>query len=319
MMRGSATHKRHRGRLKLHRHGWLAIDKPSGWTSAQVVGRVRYLTCACKAGHGGTLDPLATGVLPIALGEATKTVSFVMEGLKSYRFTIRWGERRDTDDSDGRVIAVSDHRPTSEAIQGALPFFTGNIMQKPPRYSAVKVRGRRAYALARAGQEVELAPRPILIERLNLIKVLDADYSLFELECGKGGYVRALARDLAVKLGTEGHISELRRTRVGPFTLENAISLAELGRLNDSAALTERLMPLIKGLAGVPNLCVNAEQVERLQKGQTVPLLRAPVCDDGVRIEAPAVLCAVFGARPVALVDFQAGQIRPKRVFNFST
>ena len=319
MMRGSATHKRHRGRLKLHRHGWLAIDKPSGWTSAQVVGRVRYLTCACKAGHGGTLDPLATGVLPIALGEATKTVSFVMEGLKSYRFTIRWGERRDTDDSDGRIIAVSDRRPTSEAIQGALPFFTGNIMQKPPRYSAVKVRGRRAYALARADQEVELAPRPILIERLNLIKVLDADYSLFELECGKGGYVRALARDLAVKLGTEGHISELRRTRVGPFTLENAISLAELGRLNDSAALTERLLPLIKGLAGVPNLCVNAEQVERLQKGQTVPLLRAPVCDDGVRIEAPAVLCAVFGARPVALVDFQAGQIRPRRVFNFST
>lgn len=319
MMRGSATHKRHRGRLKLHRHGWLAIDKPSGWTSAQVVGRVRYLTCACKAGHGGTLDPLATGVLPIALGEATKTVSFVMEGLKSYRFTIRWGERRDTDDSDGRVIAVSDHRPTSEAIQGALPFFTGNIMQKPPRYSAVKVRGRRAYALARADQEVELAPRPILIERLKLIKVLGADYSLFELECGKGGYVRALARDLAVKLGTEGHISELRRTRVGPFTLENAISLAELGRLNDSAALTERLLPLIKGLAGVPNLCVNAEQVERLQKGQTVSLLRAPVCDDGVRIEAPAVLCAVFGARPVALVDFQAGQIRPKRVFNFST
>ena len=318
-MRGSATHKRHRGRLKLHRHGWLAIDKPSGWTSAQVVGRVRYLTCACKAGHGGTLDPLATGVLPIALGEATKTVSFVMEGLKSYRFTIRWGERRDTDDSDGRVIAVSDHRPTSEAIQGALPFFTGNIMQKPPRYSAVKVRGRRAYALARAGQEVELAPRPILIERLKLIKVLGADYSLFELECGKGGYVRALARDLAVKLGTEGHISELRRTRVGPFTLENAISLAELGRLNDSAALTERLLPLIKGLAGVPNLCVNAEQVERLQKGQTVSLLRAPVCDDGVRIEAPAVLCAVFGARPVALVDFQAGQIRPRRVFNFST
>jgi len=319
MMSGSATHKRHRGRLKLHRHGWLAIDKPSGWTSAQVVGRVRYLTCACKAGHGGTLDPLATGVLPIALGEATKTVSFVMEGLKSYRFTIRWGERRDTDDSDGRIIAVSDRRPTSEAIQGALPFFTGNIMQKPPRYSAVKVRGRRAYALARADQEVELAPRPILIERLKLIKVLGADYSLFELECGKGGYVRALARDLAVKLGTEGHISELRRTRVGPFTLENAISLAELGRLNDSAALTERLLPLIKGLAGVPNLCVNAEQVERLQKGQTVSLLRAPVCDDGVRVEAPAVLCAVFGTRPVALVDFQAGQIRPRRVFNFST
>ena len=318
-MRGSAAHNQHRGRSKVHHHGWLEIDTPSGWTSAQVVGRVRYLTCACKAGHGGTLDPLATGVLPIALGEATKTVSFVMEGLKSYRFTIRWGERRDTDDSDGRIIAVSDRRPTSEAIQGALPFFTGNIMQKPPRYSAVKVRGRRAYALARADKEVELAPRPILIERLNLIKVLDADYSLFELECGKGGYVRALARDLAVKLGTEGHISELRRTRVGPFTLENAISLAELGRLNDSAALTERLLPLIKGLAGVPNLCVNAEQVERLQKGQTVSLLRAPVDGDGVRIEASKVLCAVFGAHPVALVEFRSGQIRPKRVFNFST
>ena len=318
-MRGSAAHNQHRGRSKVHHHGWLAIDKPSGWTSAQVVGRVRYLTCACKAGHGGTLDPLATGVLPIALGEATKTVSFVMEGLKSYRFTIRWGERRDTDDSDGRVIAVSDHRPTSEAIQGALPSFTGNIMQKPPRYSAVKVGGRRAYDLARADQEVELIPRPILIQRLKLIELLGVDHSLFELECGKGGYVRALARDLALKLGTEGHISELRRTRVGPFTLEKAISLAELGRLNDSAALTERLSPLIKGLAGVPNLCINAEQAARLQKGQAVTLLRAPVDGDGVRIEASKVLCAVFGAHPVALVEFRSGQIRPKRVFNFST
>ncbi len=318
-MRGSAAHNQHRGRSKVHHHGWLAIDKPSGWTSAQVVGRVRYLTCACKAGHGGTLDPLATGVLPIALGEATKTVSFVMEGLKSYRFTIRWGERRDTDDSDGRVIAVSDHRPTSEAIQGALSSFTGNIMQKPPSYSAVKVGGRRAYDLARSDREVELAPRPILIERLKLIEVLGEDHSLFELECGKGGYVRALARDLALKLGTEGHISELRRTRVGPFTLEKAISLAELGRLNDSAALTERLSPLIKGLAGVPNLCINAEQAARLQKGQAVTLLRAPVDGDGVRIEASKVLCAVFGAHPVALVEFRSGQIRPKRVFNFST
>ncbi len=317
-MPGGTAGKQQVRRTKIHRHGWLAIDKPSGLTSTQVVGRVRYLTHAFKAGHGGTLDPLAPGVLPIALGEATKTVSFVMEGLKSYQFTIRWGERRDTDDSDGRVVACSERRPTTEEIQGVLPSFTGEIMQKPPSYSAVKVAGRRAYEIARSDQVVELEPRRVLIARFELMQVLDDDHSLFELECGKGGYVRAVVRDLALKLGTEGHVSALRRTRVGPFTLERAISLAQLEALNDSAALEERLLPLIEGLAGVPNLRIDAAQAARLQNGQAVPLVRAPRHDDGDRIEAPAVMCAVFAERPVALVDFRAGEIRPKRVFNFS-
>ena len=317
-MRGSVQHKHNLRRPKIHLHGWLAIDKPSGLTSTQVVGRVRFLTCAYKAGHGGTLDPLATGILPVALGEATKTVSFVMEGLKSYQFTIRWGERRDTDDADGKIIALSDVRPTGAEIQAALPSFTGNIMQTPPTYSAVKVGGRRAYNLARAHEKVSLAPRPILIKQLRLVDLVDENHSLFELECGKGGYVRALARDLAMSLGTEGHVSSLRRTRVGPFTLEKAISLAQLEGLDDSAALTKWLLPLVEGLAGVPHLRISAEQAAQLRNGQAISLLSAPVHDDGVRVEAPAVLCAVFATRPVALVDFRAGQIRPTRVFNYA-
>ena len=303
---------------KQNLNGWLNFNKPKNLSSSDCVNKIKSTLKAKKVGHAGTLDPMATGVLPIALGEATKTGAFGMEGLKSYQFTICWGERRDTDDSDGRVIACSDRRPTAADIQGALPSFTGEIMQKPPSYSAVKVGGRRAYEIARSDQAVELNPRPVLIERFELMRVLDADHSLFELECGKGGYVRAVARDLALKLGTEGHVSALRRTRVGPFTLEQAISLAQLEGLNDSAALAERLLPLIEGLVGVPNLQVDAAQAVRLQSGQAVALVRAPRRDDGNRIEAPAVMCAVFAERPVALVDFRAGEIRPKRVFNFS-
>jgi len=303
---------------KVHLHGWFAIDKPIGMTSTQVVSRVRRLTSSFKAGHGGTLDPLASGILPIALGEATKTVSFVVDSRKHYRFTIRWGQRRDTDDAEGRVVERRDLRPSADDINRALPKFIGRIMQKPPNYSAVKVGGKRAYDLARQAKPLDLKPRPILIERLRLIEVLDADHASFELECGKGGYVRALARDLAVELGTAGYVSALRRTKVGPFTMDKAISLAELEALNDSASFSGRLLPLIEGLAGVPNLVIDAEQAGRLRNGQGVPLANRSVSRDGLDLAETAVLCAVLGTRPVALVRFQKGKICPARVFNYS-
>ncbi|MDP6351915.1 MAG: tRNA pseudouridine(55) synthase TruB [Alphaproteobacteria bacterium] len=297
-------------------HGWLVIDKPTGVTSTKVVTRVRRLTGAAKAGHAGTLDPLATGVLPIALGEATKTVPFVVDGSKSYRFTIRWGEQRDTDDAEGRVIATSAHRPDPAEITAALAQFTGEIMQVPPTYSAIKIAGRRAYELARNEQDVTLAARPVRIDRMALIEATDADHALLELDCGKGSYVRALARDLARALGTVGHLAALCRTRVGPFTLADSISLAQIEALDDSAALADRLLPVACGLSGIASLPVNADQAARLKHGQMVPLVRAPVDEAGNRLVGTAVLCAVFAGRPAALVRLEAGEIRPTRVFN---
>ena len=198
-------------------HGWLVFDKPQGMTSTQAVSRVRHLYGAQKAGHAGTLDPLATGVLPVAFGEATKTVPFAVDGDKQYRFTVHFGEATDTDDSDGTVIATSDRRPSRAEIEAALPSFIGEISQVPPRYSALKVAGARAYDLAREDQEFELAARPALIESLELTGMPDPDHCVIEARCGKGTYVRALARDLGVALGSVAHVTELRRTRVGPF------------------------------------------------------------------------------------------------------
>ncbi len=297
-------------------NGWLVVDKDVGMTSTHVVSRVRRRARATKVGHGGTLDPLATGVLPLALGEATKTMTFVVDSTKCYRFTVCWGEQRDTDDADGATIARSLNRPSPADIEAALPAFCGTIMQVPPTYSAVKVAGRRAYDLARRDQAVRLAPRPVLIESLTLISAPDRDHAVLEMTCGKGGYVRALARDLAQALGTAGHVSALRRTRVGPFTLDHAISLADLADLADSAALARCLLPIEFGLAGVPVLPVTGNQVSRLRRGQAVPLVRAPVDATGERIVAPAIACAMFAQRPVALVHFADGQIQPTRVFN---
>ncbi len=297
-------------------NGWLAIDKPAGMTSTKVVTRVRRLTGAAKAGHAGTLDPLATGVLPIALGEATKTVPFVMDGTKSYRFTIRWGESRDTDDAEGQVLETSEMRPDAAQITAALARFTGEIMQVPPTYSAIKISGRRAYELARRDEDVTLAPRPVRIDRLVLIAVPDVDHAELELDCGKGSYVRALARDLAAALGTHGHLAALCRTRVGPFGLADSISLAEIEAVEDSAALADRLLPVVRGLSGIANLAVNADQAARLKHGHMVPLVRAPVDQDGNRLVGPTMLCAVFAGRPTALVRLEAGEIRPTRVFN---
>src|SRR6201982_2478064 len=207
-------------RAKRDVHGWVAIDKAVGMTSTQVVSAVKRLYAAKRAGHAGTLDPLASGALPIAMGEATKTVPFVMDGRKLYQFTVRWGEERDTDDAEGRVIAQSDQRPTADAIRAHLPAYIGVIQQVPPRYSAIKIEGERAYDLARDGETVELQPRPVEITRLELIEAPDADHAVLEAECGKGPYVRSLARDMGRALGCFGHVSALRRVAVGPFSPE---------------------------------------------------------------------------------------------------
>jgi len=305
--------RRRRGRAV---HGWVVIDKPAAMTSTRVVALVRRRLDAAKAGHGGTLDPLATGVLPIALGEATKTVGYVVDSTKGYRFTLRWGEGRDTDDADGAVVETSPVRPTRAAIEAALPAFTGDIMQVPPDYSAVKVGGRRAYELARNDRSVALAARPVRIDRLALVTCADDQTASFEMDCGKGGYVRALARDLAHALGSCAHVVALCRTRVGPFALADAISLAELDRLADSGAAAQWLLPVARGLAGLPALSVNAEQAARLKRGQPIYLVRPPHDAHGAPL-AQGTVWATFADRPVAVAEFGGGELHPVRVFNF--
>src|SRR6266700_372677 len=233
-----AKHVQHR-REKRDVHGWIILDKPVGMTSTHAVSIVKRLFTAKRAGHAGTLDPLASGCLPIALGEATKTVPFVMDGRKAYRFSVRWGEERDTDDAEGRVAASSDERPTPEAIAALLPGFVGAIEQVPPRFSAIKIEGERAYDIARDGEAFELKPRVVNIDRLTLVEAPDQDHTGFEAECGKGTYVRALARDLGRKLGCCGHVAALRRTAVGPFAEPEMISLEQIEALCHRAAAGE--------------------------------------------------------------------------------
>ena len=293
------------------------LDKPLGMGSTKAVGRVRWLFGAEKAGHGGTLDPLATGVLPIALGEATKTVPFVMDGRKRYRFAVRWGEERDTDDAEGKVVATSDVRPSADAIAAVLPQFTGTIAQVPPKFSAIKIEGERAYDLARDGQDVTLEARPVDIHGLTLVETPDADTAVFEAECGKGTYVRAIARDLGRKLGCYGHVSALSRVSVGPFGPETMISLEQLGALCHRAAagevpLADALRPVETALDDIPALAVSGSDAARLQRGQAV-LLRgrdAPILRGPVYVTAAGHL--------VALAEVDRGEIVPKRVFNMS-
>ena len=207
-------------------NGWIILDKPVGMTSTQAVGKVRWLFQAQKAGHAGTLDPLATGVLPIALGEATKTVPYAVDGVKAYEFTVRWGAETDTDDAEGRIVETSDLRPTADEIEAILPDFHGEILQTPPQFSAIKIQGERAYDLARSGETVKLEPRPVVIDRLDLVAMPDTDTSVFEAECGRGTYVRALARDMGRRLGCLGHVTQLRRTRVAAFSAGSAVTVA---------------------------------------------------------------------------------------------
>jgi tRNA pseudouridine55 synthase len=306
-----------RRRDKRDVHGWVVLDKPVGMTSTHAVSAVKHLFAARRAGHAGTLDPLASGCLPIALGEATKTVPFVMDGAKSYLFTVRWGEERDTDDAEGRVAATSAVRPGAEAIRALLPRFTGRIEQVPPRFSAVKVAGERAYDLARDGEAVDLGPRPVEIHGLALLAAPDAEHAEFRAECGKGTYIRALARDLGRALGTFGHVAKLRRTAVGPFGEESMISLERLQSLCHRAAageasLADALLPVETALDDIPALAVSRADAARLQRGQAV-LLRgrdAPIIRGTVYVTA--------GGQLLALAEVDSGEIVPKRVFNLA-
>ena len=298
-------------------HGWVILDKPVGMTSTHAVGAVKRLFTAKRAGHAGTLDPLASGMLPIALGEATKTVPFVMDGRKLYRFTVAWGEERDTDDAEGRVIETSETRPTPEEIRAALPAFTGAIQQVPPRYSAIKIEGERAYDLARDGEVVELQPRPVDIGRLELTETPDPGHAVFEAECGKGTYVRSLARDIGRVLGCFGHVCALRRVEVSPFGEETMISLAELEAVCHRAAageasLADALMPVETALDDIPALAVSGPDAARLRRGQAV-LLRGR---DAPNFRGPVYVTA--SGRLVALADVDHGEIVPKRVFNLA-
>jgi tRNA pseudouridine55 synthase len=290
--------------------GWLVIDKPQGVTSARVVAAVKRSSSA-KAGHAGTLDPLATGVLPLALGEATKTVRFAVGGRKRYRFRVRWGAATDTDDCDGAVIAESAVRPDSAAIDAALPAFTGRLLQRPPAYSAIKVAGRRAYALARAAMPPDLALRPVDVAELALLAVPDPDHAEFTATVGAGTYIRALARDLAAALGTLGHITELRRLSVGRFTEAQAISLETAVALGHSLAASEHLLPIETALDDIPALAVTAEEAARLRHGQRVAL---PAPMD--RIADGTLVGARCDRLIVAVARIEAGSLKPVRVIN---
>jgi tRNA pseudouridine55 synthase len=298
-------------------HGWIVLDKPVGMTSTQAVGAIKRLFSCRRAGHAGTLDPLASGCLPIALGEATKTVPFVMDGRKNYRFTVRWGEERDTDDADGTVSATSEARPARQAIEALLPAYTGTISQVPPRYSAIKIEGERAYDLARDGETVELAARLVEIHRLSLVDVPDADTAEFTAECGKGTYVRSLARDVGRALGCLGHIKALRREAVGPFAANDLISLEQLTALCHRAtagevSLADALLPVETALDDIPALAVSRADAARLQQGQAV-LLRgrdAPIFRGTVYVTVSGQL--------LALAEVDRGEIVPKRVFKLA-
>jgi tRNA pseudouridine55 synthase len=298
-------------------HGWIVLDKPGGMTSTHAVAVIKRLFAAKCAGHAGTLDPLASGCLPIALGEATKTVPFVVDSRKTYLFTVRWGEERDTDDAEGRVVATSDQRPDAGAIRAALPRFIGTIGQIPPRYSAIKIAGERAYDLARDGETVELLPRPVEIYRLELVEMADPDHAVFSAECGKGTYVRALARDLGRLLGALGHVSALRRNRVGTFGESDMILLEPLESLCHRAAageghLADVLLPIETALDDIPALAVSPADAARLARGQAV-LLRgrdATIFRGMVQVAS--------GGHLVAIAEVDRGEIIPRRVFNLT-
>jgi tRNA pseudouridine55 synthase len=293
-------------------HGWLNLDKPLGLTSTQALGRARRLLGGKKAGHGGTLDPLATGILPLAFGEATKLIPYVMDGDKEYAFTVRWGEARTTCDSEGEVTQTSPVRPTEAQIHAALPVFTGPIEQIPPIYSAIKVDGARAYDLARAGEAVDLAPRQVMIYHLEFLGQTDADHADFRVLCGKGMYVRSLARDLAEFLGSCGYVSALRRTKAGPFTLENACSLPKLEDLAANNAARDALLPLQAALGNIPILNLSPQEAQTLISGQSV-LIRP----QHAALMGEPVLFAEQGGVPVALVEAKAGVFRTLRGFHF--
>ncbi|MFT8885946.1 tRNA pseudouridine(55) synthase TruB [Acetobacter papayae] len=302
--------RRRRGRPL---NGWLIVDKPSGMTSTQVVGYARRVFDAQKVGHGGTLDPLATGLLPLAFGTATKTVPYVMDGTKVYRFTLRLGEARDSDDADGTPIGTSDVRPTDEQLRAVLPALTGNIMQVPPVFSALKVGGERAYDMARAGRPPELPPRPARVDRFELIDRPDADTAVFEVESGKGVYMRSLARDVALAAGTVGHITVLRRLRVGPFVEADAIMLDKLAPNDENApASADLLCPVETALADIPALALTTDEAVLLRHGQKLGLFglegRIPPTDE------QGTLRVMEGEHVLGIGRLEDGWLKPVRI-----
>ncbi|MEO1536987.1 MAG: tRNA pseudouridine(55) synthase TruB [Pseudomonadota bacterium] len=288
--------------------GWLVIDKPAGITSTAVVNKVRWALEAKKAGHAGTLDPAATGILAIAVGEATKTVPYVTDAMKAYTFTVRFGAATNTDDAEGEVIAQSDIRPDDAAIAGALETFEGDIMQVPPAFSAVKVDGERAYAKARAGEDVALAARPLFVDNLTLLERPDANHAFLEMVCGKGGYVRSIARDLGEMLGCLGHVKSLRRIWSGPFELEDAMTLDEVEALARTPELDARLLPLSAGLIDLPELPTTQEGAARLRNGNPGLVIAADVLYGDQA-------WASLNGEPIAVGIYKAGELHPSRVF----
>ena len=299
-------------------NGWLNIDKPIGMTSTQVIGRVRRITNAQKLGHAGTLDPLATGILPIALGEATKTIQFAQDHDKIYRFTITWGESRNTDDSEGEIISSSDKRPTEQEILDLIPSFIGDVQQTPPKFSAIKINGERAYNLSRAGKDVEMKPRTVSIYDLTLISST-TDTAIMEMECGKGTYVRSIARDMGEILGCFGYISELRRTEVGVFSENNAISLDELEKIMLSSDPDLYVLPVETVLDDIPALALTDDEIERIRHGQNIRLLSRQDVDrlDVAGIdEMTDLILAIGNNKPIALLKKDGIELHPMRLFN---
>ncbi|OKL44463.1 tRNA pseudouridine(55) synthase TruB [Pseudovibrio exalbescens] len=300
-------------------NGWLVLDKPLNLTSNEALGKLKRIFHPEKVGHAGTLDPLASGCLPIAFGEATKTVPYVMEGRKVYRFEVTWGTQTTTDDSEGEVMATSDVRPDPSAIGAILPDFTGTIQQVPPKFSAIKVNGNRAYDLARDGEEVELQARPIEVHRLDLIECKDENRAVFEAECGKGTYVRALARDMGERLGTCGHVTDLRRLLVGPFGEQEMVDFDELTAIAadgtsenplENPELMDCLLPVEAGLSQLTNVVVSSDAAARLKRGMSI-ILRGANAPLG-----PEEIYVTSGGTLIAFGEVARGEFKPKRVFN---
>lgn len=298
-------------------NGWINFYKPLEMTSTQAVGKIRRLFDAQKAGHAGTLDPLAEGILPIALGEATKTIPYIQDALKVYEFEITWGEQRSTDDREGDVITTSDNRPSEDDIKATLPAFTGDIQQIPPQFSAIKVDGERAYDLARSGEQVDLKARTVFIETLELLEA-KKDSARLVMTCGKGTYVRSLARDLGEKLGTKAYISDLKRLKVGPFQTNNAILLDKLEDLRDKDALNEALLPLETALDDIPALAIKDNEVPKLKNGQVLSFVSKPDFDrlNKLGLADNGQALATFQGKAIAIVEMQGATIKPVRVFN---
>lgn len=288
--------------------GWLVIDKPAGPTSTAVVNKVRWALNAKKAGHAGTLDPEATGVLAVAIGEATKTVPFITDALKAYRFTVQFGQSTNTDDAEGEVIETSDSRPTEHEIKAALSGFVGDIQQVPPRFSAVKIDGQRAYKLARSGEDVELGARPLWVEELTLIDCPDADHVVLEMTCGKGGYVRSIARDLGAVLGCFGHVTKLRRIWSGPFEADDGLTMAQVEEMARTPDLDAYIRPLEQGLTDLPELRCTPEGAARLRNGNPGMVLAS-------NVEYGDECWASLGGQAVAVGIYKAGEVHPSRVF----